>query len=134
VEVFRPSSLPEALEIRAAHPEALPIAGGTDVMVERTFGRRRPAGILDVSRLPELREIRREGATVFLTTALAHRMAVVRGVGPADLALRGGRVAQLVPSPPLNARQIHNRPNGTSDAALESGRVRTQHGCQTTSV
>ena len=66
MEVYRPSSLPEALEIRAAHPEALPIAGGTDVMVELNFGRRRPAGILDVSRLPELRVIRRDGATVFL--------------------------------------------------------------------
>jgi CO/xanthine dehydrogenase FAD-binding subunit len=66
VEVFRPSSLAEALEIRAAHPEAIPIAGGTDLMVELNFGRRRPEGILDVSRLPELQEIRRQGTTVFL--------------------------------------------------------------------
>ncbi len=55
MQFFRPSSLREALEIRAAHPEAVPIAGGTDLMVEGNFGRRRPGGFLDVSRLPELR-------------------------------------------------------------------------------
>jgi CO/xanthine dehydrogenase FAD-binding subunit len=32
-DVLRPRSLPEALDMRAAHPEAMPIAGGTDVMV-----------------------------------------------------------------------------------------------------
>ena len=37
MEVLRPTALAEALEARAAHPEALPIAGGTDVMVELNF-------------------------------------------------------------------------------------------------
>ena len=56
VEVHRPDSLSEALEIRAAHPDALPIAGGTDLMVELNFDRARPAAVLDLTRVPELRE------------------------------------------------------------------------------
>ena len=35
-----PGTLDEALEIRAAHPEAVPVAGGTDLMVAVNFGRR----------------------------------------------------------------------------------------------
>ena len=66
MEVFRPASLREALEVRAAHPEALPIAGGTDVMVELNFGRRRPEALLDISRLPELGVIAREDGRVIL--------------------------------------------------------------------
>lgn len=53
-----PRSWPEALELVAAHPDALPVAGGTDVMVEVNFGRRRPTATLDLTRVPELREWR----------------------------------------------------------------------------
>ncbi|MBI4277816.1 MAG: FAD binding domain-containing protein [Armatimonadetes bacterium] len=66
MEVLLPRTLEEALEIKAARPEAVPIAGGTDLMVELNFDRRRPALMVDVSRLPELREWRRENGTVFL--------------------------------------------------------------------
>jgi CO/xanthine dehydrogenase FAD-binding subunit len=52
---LRPRTWAEALELRAAHPEALPINGGTDVMVEINFARRRPAGLLDLSQVDELK-------------------------------------------------------------------------------
>src|SRR5688572_2919310 len=42
--------------MRAERPDALPIAGGTDVMVELNFDRRRPGALLDLTRVPELRE------------------------------------------------------------------------------
>jgi CO/xanthine dehydrogenase FAD-binding subunit len=42
--------------MKAAQPDALPIAGGTDVMVELNFDRARPEAILDLTRVPELRE------------------------------------------------------------------------------
>jgi CO/xanthine dehydrogenase FAD-binding subunit len=42
--------------MKAAHPEALPIAGGTDVMVEINFDRHRPPGFLDLTRVAELSE------------------------------------------------------------------------------
>jgi len=43
MEFLQPESLAEALAAKAAAPEAVPIAGGTDVMVELNFARRRPS-------------------------------------------------------------------------------------------
>ncbi len=54
MEVLQTDSWPEALELKAAHPEAVPIAGGTDLMVQLNFDRIRPATILDLTRIPEL--------------------------------------------------------------------------------
>src|SRR5699024_2437312 len=44
----------EALRAKADNPAAVPVAGGTDLMVELNFGHRRPAAILDLTRVPEL--------------------------------------------------------------------------------
>jgi CO/xanthine dehydrogenase FAD-binding subunit len=54
VEFLQPGSWDEALAARAAQPGALPIAGGTDVMVELNFDVRRPGALLDLTRIPEL--------------------------------------------------------------------------------
>jgi CO/xanthine dehydrogenase FAD-binding subunit len=54
MEFLQPVSLAEALAAKAAAPEAVPIAGGTDVMVELNFARRRPEALLDLNRVPEL--------------------------------------------------------------------------------
>jgi CO/xanthine dehydrogenase FAD-binding subunit len=54
MEFVQPSKWREALEARAAHPEALPIWGGTDVMVELNFARKRPEALLDLTRVSEL--------------------------------------------------------------------------------
>jgi CO/xanthine dehydrogenase FAD-binding subunit len=72
MEVFLPRTLQEALETKAAHPEALPIAGGTDVMVELNFDRHRPEAILDVSRVPELQAWRRENGNLFLGAGVTY--------------------------------------------------------------
>jgi CO/xanthine dehydrogenase FAD-binding subunit len=56
VEILAPDTLQEALALKAAHPQALPIAGGTDVMVELNFDRARPEAMLDLTRVRELRE------------------------------------------------------------------------------
>lgn len=56
MEVLQTDSWLEALELKAAHPAAVPIAGGTDVMVELNFDRIRPLAILDLTRIPELTE------------------------------------------------------------------------------
>jgi len=42
--------------MKAAHPEATPIAGGTDVMVEINLDHGRPAAIMDLTRIAELTE------------------------------------------------------------------------------
>jgi CO/xanthine dehydrogenase FAD-binding subunit len=54
MEVLTAQSWQEALELKAAHPEARAIAGGTDLMVELNFDRIRPTAILDLTRVPEL--------------------------------------------------------------------------------
>jgi CO/xanthine dehydrogenase FAD-binding subunit len=57
MEFVRATSLADALEVTAAHPDAVPIAGGTDVMVELNFDHRRPRLLLDLTRVPELRTV-----------------------------------------------------------------------------
>jgi CO/xanthine dehydrogenase FAD-binding subunit len=54
MEFLQPASWAEALEAKAEHPEALPLWGGTDVMVDVNFGRARPEAVLDLTRVEEL--------------------------------------------------------------------------------
>ncbi len=42
MEFLQPTTWDEALAAKAEHPRAVPIAGGTDVMVELNFDHRRP--------------------------------------------------------------------------------------------
>ena len=56
MDFLKPATWPEALAMKAAHPDALPIAGGTDVMVEINFDRARPASIIDLTRIAALDE------------------------------------------------------------------------------
>jgi CO/xanthine dehydrogenase FAD-binding subunit len=56
MEFLRPAGWEEALAAKAEHPTAVPIAGGTDVMVEINFDHRRPEYLLDLNRIAELRE------------------------------------------------------------------------------
>jgi CO/xanthine dehydrogenase FAD-binding subunit len=72
MDVYLPRALDEALELKAEHPEALPIAGGTDVMVELNFDRHRPDAIMDISGLPELRLWRRENGALFLGAGVTY--------------------------------------------------------------
>jgi CO/xanthine dehydrogenase FAD-binding subunit len=51
---LQPTSWSEALQARAAHRGALPLWGGTDVMVDVNFGRARPEAVLDLTRVREL--------------------------------------------------------------------------------
>jgi CO/xanthine dehydrogenase FAD-binding subunit len=56
MDFLQPITWAEALEMKAAHTEALPIAGGTDVMVEINFDRHRPEAFIDLTRIAELSE------------------------------------------------------------------------------
>ncbi|TCN30108.1 CO/xanthine dehydrogenase FAD-binding subunit [Kribbella orskensis] len=55
MEFLTPVSWDEALAVKAARPGALPLAGGTDVMVELNLTQHRPPALLDLTRIPELR-------------------------------------------------------------------------------
>jgi len=56
MDFLQPATWTEALEMKSARPEAMPIAGGTDVMVEINLDRHRPAAIIDLTRVKELAE------------------------------------------------------------------------------
>ena len=56
VQVLQTDSWHEALELKAEYPDAVPIAGGTDLMVELNFDRTRPSVVLDLTRIGELSE------------------------------------------------------------------------------
>jgi CO/xanthine dehydrogenase FAD-binding subunit len=56
MDFLSPATWADALAAKAEHPAAVPIAGGTDVMVELNFDRRRPPALLDLTRIGELAE------------------------------------------------------------------------------
>lgn len=52
---FNPKNLAEALEFRKAHPKALPLAGGTDLMVQMETGRLPSQKMINLSNIKELK-------------------------------------------------------------------------------
>lgn len=90
MEFLQPADLRDALEIKAAHPEAVPIFGGTDVMVDLNFDRERPEAILDLTRVPEILEWGREdgrlrvGAGVTYTRAITELSGLLPGLAMAS--------------------------------------------------
>ncbi|HKE67044.1 MAG TPA: FAD binding domain-containing protein [Micromonosporaceae bacterium] len=61
MDFWQPSTWDEALAIKAERPDAVPIAGGTDLMVELNFDRRRPTALLDLTRIGSLGQWARDG-------------------------------------------------------------------------
>lgn len=70
-EYHRPVSLAEACNLlEDLGPDALPIAGGTDVMVDLRRGTRRPGHLVSLARLEELRGIHLEGGLLRVGAAV----------------------------------------------------------------
>jgi CO/xanthine dehydrogenase FAD-binding subunit len=102
MEVLTPRTLDEALRLKAEHPQAWPIQGGTDVMVALNFDRGRPDEILNLNEVPELRGWTREDGTLRLGAGLTYTEAM------------HGELAALLPALAEAARtvgspQIRNR-------------------------
>ncbi|MER6360921.1 FAD binding domain-containing protein [Kitasatospora sp. NPDC001527] len=115
MEFLRPATWDEALAAKAEHPAALPLAGGTDVMVELNFDVRRPPAVLDLNRVTELTEWSDDGAVVRLGAAVPYSRIIAELSGPLPgLAL----AARTVGSP-----QIRNRGSvgGNLGAASPAG-------------
>src|SRR2546423_14900474 len=66
VEILTPCALDEALRLKAEHPDALPIQGGTDVMVALNFDRSRPGTVLNLNEVEELRGWSRQNGSLRL--------------------------------------------------------------------
>src|SRR5256712_9720307 len=56
MEFLQPATWEEALAMEAGPPAAVPIAGGTDVMVEINLDHRRPETVMDLTPIRELTE------------------------------------------------------------------------------
>jgi CO/xanthine dehydrogenase FAD-binding subunit len=102
MDVLTPRSLQEALALKAQQPEAVPIQGGTDLLVELNFDRARPAAILNLAEVPELRGWSRENGTLRL------------GAGLTYMEVENGPLTELLPalaeaSRTVGSPQIRNR-------------------------
>jgi len=71
-----PRTWDDALAAKAAYPDALPIAGGTDVMVELNFDRRRPPALLDLTRVTDLAEWGSDGPVLRIGAGVSYRRVI----------------------------------------------------------
>jgi len=115
MEFLRPTTWAEALAAKAESPEAVPLQGGTDVMVEINFDMRRPVALLDLNQVREL----------LVTEVVGGRYRVGAGVPYTEIIERLGgplpglaQAARTVGSP-----QIRNRGSvgGNLGAASPAG-------------
>jgi CO/xanthine dehydrogenase FAD-binding subunit len=101
MEFLQPADWNEALQARAAHPGALPIWGGTDVMVDVNFGRARPEAVLDLTRVRELADWDADGGMLRIGAGLSY---------PRAIAELGDRLPGLArASRTVGSPQIRNR-------------------------
>ncbi len=115
MEVLSPRSLEDALAVKAEHPEAVPIQGGTDVMVELNFDRRRPDLLLNLNEVAELRGWSREDGRLRLGSGLTYAEAMTGEVAEALPAL--AEASRTVGSPQIRARGTIGGNLGTASPA-----------------
>jgi CO/xanthine dehydrogenase FAD-binding subunit len=134
-EYVRPRDLGEALDVRAAHPDWMVLAGGTDLMVNANH-RPAPAGMIDLWRLRELGGIEASGGAVVIgagsTWSEVERHPVIaERMAPLALAAREIGALQIQARATLGGNVGTSSPVGDSlpvllalDATLEVASVR----------
>jgi CO/xanthine dehydrogenase FAD-binding subunit len=115
MEVVSPTSLEEALRVKAEHPEAVPIQGGTDVMVELNFDRQRPEVLLNLNEVPELRGWSRENGALRLASGLTYAEAMEPPL--AELLPALAEASRTVGSPQIRNRGTLGGNLGTASPA-----------------
>jgi len=113
MEVLTPRSLDEALALKAERPEAVPIQGGTDVMVELNFDRGRPPALLNLNEVPELRGHSRENGAIRLASGLTYTEAM----GLAEPLLALAEASRTVGGPQIRNRGTIGGNLGTASPA-----------------
>jgi CO/xanthine dehydrogenase FAD-binding subunit len=115
VDVLSPLSLEEALRLKAERSDAVPIAGGTDVMVSINFDRLRPGALLNLNEVPELRGWSRENGTLRLGAGLTYAEAMEEPLAGLLPAL--AEASRTVGSPQIRNRGTIGGNLGTSSPA-----------------
>jgi CO/xanthine dehydrogenase FAD-binding subunit len=113
VDVLTPRSLDDALRLKSEHPDAVPIQGGTDLMVALNFDRARPERILNLNEVAELRDSSRENGTRRLGAGLTYTEAMGLGAELPALA----EASRTVGSPQIRNRGTIGGNLGTASPA-----------------
>lgn len=121
-DYLAPKNLIEALEMMSDRPEATPLAGGTDILVQVKEGRRPVEALLSLKRVPEVHQYAHNGTLTFGSavtvgqiaanqqlqqdyTALAIGAGLIGSVQIRNVATVGGNLCNAAPSadtaPPL---------------------------------
>jgi CO/xanthine dehydrogenase FAD-binding subunit len=115
VEILTPHSLDEALALKAERPDAVPIQGGTDLMVELNFDRARPEAILNLNEVAELGGWSRDNGSVRLGSGLTYTEAMEDEV--AELLPALAEASRTVGSPQIRNRGTIGGNLGTASPA-----------------
>jgi CO/xanthine dehydrogenase FAD-binding subunit len=115
VEVLTPRTLEEALRFKAEHPQALPIQGGTDVMVALNFDWTRPGTVLNLNEVSELRGWSRANGSLRLGAGLTYTEAMTGELAEALPAL--AEASRTVGSPQIRNRGTIGGNLGTASPA-----------------
>jgi CO/xanthine dehydrogenase FAD-binding subunit len=115
VEVLSPRTLDEALGLKVGRPDAVPIQGGTDVMVELNFDRARPPTLLNLNEVPELRGWSRQNGSLWLGSGLTYAEAMEARL--ADLLPALAEASRTVGGPQIRNRGTIGGNLGTASPA-----------------
>jgi CO/xanthine dehydrogenase FAD-binding subunit len=115
MDVVSPKSLDDALRVKAENPDSVPIQGGTDVMVDLNFDRRRPELLVNLNDVRELRGWSRENGRLRLGSGLTYAEAMEGEVAEALPAL--AEASRTVGSPQIRVRGTIGGNLGTASPA-----------------
>ena len=98
---IQPTTWADALAAKAEYPHAVPVCGGTDIMVELNFDLRRPEVLLDLTKVDRLRDWSRDNGRLRLGAGVTYTRLIDELAGP----LPGLAIASRTVGSP----QIRNR-------------------------
>jgi carbon-monoxide dehydrogenase medium subunit len=143
-DYLAPKNLQEAFGMMSDHPEAIPLAGGTDLLVQMKEGHRSARALLSLKRVPEVHQFAQNGKLAFGSaitvgqiaanrqiqqdyTALAMGAGLIGSVQIRNMATVGGNLCNAAPSadtaPPLlvlGAQAVIASTQGERKIPLES--------------
>lgn len=131
MEFLQPTSLGEAVTALAEHPGAVAISGGTDVMVELNFDRRRPDYLVDLGRVEELTQWGYDEGRVRLGSAVTYARIISE---LADVLPGLAMAARTVGSPQIRNRGTVGGNLGAASPAGDSHPVLIASGAEIEAV
>jgi CO/xanthine dehydrogenase FAD-binding subunit len=101
MEFLQPTTWADAISAKAEHPDAVPIAGGTDLMVGLNFGASPPPALLDLTAIPEITQWSADDGAIRLGAGVTYARVISE--------LSGALPALATASRTVGSPQIRNR-------------------------